>query len=482
MSIIDLQRRNREAGRVRFGERVPMANGKSRPGRLEHPRFTSSDEELIRQIATLYGGEVQPWASPAGAQFEVYVSADRIQVALLPDATASQFYELWSGGGCSRRCDGAIEAISDGPCLCDPDARECKITTRFAFLLPGIRSTGVWRAESHGYYSAIEIPAQLELAALLRPGQLVPATLRVESRTVVRDGKKKNFPVVTLDLGVDVASLAWGSVGTARAIEASAAPRPTATPLAPEPAVFTPIAPSAPQPVASAVSEVERAVAPKPRGGKVPIPEFEIPEFEDFVATPVIPLDDEEEFTVPPITPDQIKKLKTVFNVLNWPDRKQQHAFAKQVLNKPVATFTKLTKDEARKVIDALDDLATSVEVYAEETYPEDIPVAAPAPARTATLAAPAPPPESIVGVTGSERAHYQNLLGGILSKSQRANPLSLPEDEFVSIVLSHASGGRIATFPQIQTSAGMRKVASVIEAMDKGVLCVTTKGVELVS
>ena len=77
MPIIDLQRRLREAGRIRIGEQVPTkdrdGNPTTRPGKLERFRFTSPDKASMLAIADLCGGEVRPWeAAPVGEQFELY--------------------------------------------------------------------------------------------------------------------------------------------------------------------------------------------------------------------------------------------------------------------------------------------------------------------------------------------------------------------------------------------------------------------------
>ncbi len=45
--IIDLQRRLREVGRIRIGEKVATSNGRSRPSKLSTFRFTSRDRQVI---------------------------------------------------------------------------------------------------------------------------------------------------------------------------------------------------------------------------------------------------------------------------------------------------------------------------------------------------------------------------------------------------------------------------------------------------
>src|SRR5579875_1118177 len=123
MSILDLQKRLHEDGRIRIGQQVAMGNGKKRPAKLDRFRFTSQSKRAIETVALLYGGAVQQWAdAPMGEQWEVVTEVTEFPVVLGPETISfSQAYELWSGGGCKRRCDGERETISDGPCLCDPE-------------------------------------------------------------------------------------------------------------------------------------------------------------------------------------------------------------------------------------------------------------------------------------------------------------------------------------------------------------------------
>jgi TRAP-type C4-dicarboxylate transport system substrate-binding protein len=73
MPIIHLQRRMRQLGEIRIGRvvdtgRVSQKTGKAilRPEKLKAFRFTSPSREILTQVATLYGGEVQPWTPANG--------------------------------------------------------------------------------------------------------------------------------------------------------------------------------------------------------------------------------------------------------------------------------------------------------------------------------------------------------------------------------------------------------------------------------
>ena len=129
MAIIDAQRRLHEAGRIRIGEQVSGSGGRSHPRKLGTFRFTSPNQDAIKAIAGIMGGDVRPWEGPAGRQWEVITDSDNFRVLVPPAAMAfSQWYELWSGGGCVRRCDGQRQVPSEEPCACDADARSASHT------------------------------------------------------------------------------------------------------------------------------------------------------------------------------------------------------------------------------------------------------------------------------------------------------------------------------------------------------------------
>jgi hypothetical protein len=220
--IIGLQRRLREIGRLRLGETRQGRDGPY-PAKLSTFRLTSPDRVVIDRAAELWGGQPSAWASPSGRQWQVTVEADALPcVVPTADMAFSQFYELWSGGGCQRRCDGQTELITDGPCLCDPDGRECAPTTRLNVLLTDLPGLGMWRLESHGFNAAVELAGVVAvLAAAAEQGQFLPARVRVEGRAVKRPGKNgkaetHRFVVPVLDLGLSLLSLGnAGGVGSA---------------------------------------------------------------------------------------------------------------------------------------------------------------------------------------------------------------------------------------------------------------------------
>jgi hypothetical protein len=256
MTLIGIQTRFREVGRIRTGEKVTR-NGKTYPSRLDTFRFTSTDRSVLEAVAEKYGGTVEPWEHG----FQVTTTSDRISVMLPPRGTVeshSLWYELWSGGGIERRCDGetALVGGQDGQCVCDPDARMCKPTLRVSFLLPDLPGLGVWRLETKGYNAAAELPGTLNLlAAWADQGRPVRGILRLEQRESIREGKKKLYAVPVLD-----------PVGTIDAVLAGAGGGPSlpapATPLLGD---DLPAPPQDNEPAGSVVREDTGAVqAPPP--------------------------------------------------------------------------------------------------------------------------------------------------------------------------------------------------------------------------
>lgn len=216
MPILELQQRLRELGRIRIGAKVATKNGKQRPSKLEAFRFTSPSLDLVTAVADLYGGAPQPWSGGEGEQFEVFSEATAIDIALAPMQVLDQWNELWSGGGCQRRCDGRTEILKMQPCRCpaDPVERQelaangeaCKPTTRLWVILPQVPGIGVWRLETHGYYAATELSGVAHLlAAATARGQALPATLRLEQRQRKVPGKPiRKFGVPAIDVAAPI--------------------------------------------------------------------------------------------------------------------------------------------------------------------------------------------------------------------------------------------------------------------------------------
>lgn len=241
MPIKDLQQQQAQVGRIRIGQQVPSKNGKLRPEKLDRFRFTTPSRSLADAIAARYGGTVNAW-TPEGrpAEFEVVSDAKALPV-LVPPRPVTQWYEMWSGAGCQRRCDGEIETISGDACKCPLDHLErgdraakgqaCKATTRLKVMLPEIPGIGVWRIDTHGYYAAIELPQTADfLGAVTDSGGYIRATLALEERQVKRPGVGiRTFLVPALHVDVTPEALMAGA-GTALAGPAAAAIRASSVP------------------------------------------------------------------------------------------------------------------------------------------------------------------------------------------------------------------------------------------------------------
>jgi hypothetical protein len=200
--IIGLQQQQTEVGRIRLGVKVATSTGGSRPAKIDTLRFTSPRRDLIERVAELYGGKVEPWQPLKGnSQWQVITTSTEVPVMVPPqDPSQSQWLEMWSKGGCLRRCDGRTERISGNPCMCDPDPqeRDCKMHTRINVLLEEVPGIGVWRVDTGSFYAAVELPS---VAKILAEAQgLIPGKLILDQRTVTRNGKTFNFAVPVLDI------------------------------------------------------------------------------------------------------------------------------------------------------------------------------------------------------------------------------------------------------------------------------------------
>jgi hypothetical protein len=236
MPIIELQRRMRQLGEIRIGRvvdtgRISQRTNRPimRPEKLDRFRLTSASRPLLEEVAKLYGGQVEPWTPANGgpAEWEVFTDADRLPVLVPPRDPVTQWYEQYKGSKCVRRCDGVTEQKSDKPCLCDPDARDCQITTRLNVMLRDVPGLGVWLLTSHGFYAAVELPEVAQFLATTRG--YVDAWLAMEEKQVPivdqngREGMAR-FMVPKLDVAVTPAQLlaGQGAISPA-AVDASSA-------------------------------------------------------------------------------------------------------------------------------------------------------------------------------------------------------------------------------------------------------------------
>jgi hypothetical protein len=370
MAIIDLQRRLAETGRIRIGRQVPTSNGKTRPEKLDTFRLTSPDRRRIEQAAQLYGGEVQPWKAPASNQFEVITKVNALNVIVPPsDMAFSIHYELWSAGGCQRRCDGRTESTSDGLCLCDPDNRECDIHTRLSVMLRDLPGLGVWRIDTQGWYAALELQGAVEVIQMAAGrGQMLPARLRLEQRQVKRpEQPTRRFAVPVLDIEVSPGEL-LSSNSPAHELIAGDSPRELdgSARLTPVPATL----PSAPvPPVADQIAKVGQDQPKRARSNAAqPIPATGLQPRTAAAATAELEkstealLKDGPTETGDPVTPAQLTKLHAQLNEFDIKERADKLTTVSLLVRRELGSSKDLTKTEASGVIDLLERLLADKE------------------------------------------------------------------------------------------------------------------------
>lgn len=240
----NIQARAAEHGRLRTG----YTDGK-RPMRSATWVITSHSEEHVRTAATLWGGEPEKWQplNSTITQWRVITKASSIEALITPGDPLNQYNEMWSAGGCQRRCDGETELLTRQPCLCVARFGEdwhqqkkgtvCSTTSRLNVMLPDLSGMGMWRAETHSFYAAAEWGGMVDMVLAGTDGKgFIPVTLRIEPRQVIREGKTKKFPVVVVELrGVTPRQALAGPMNAATALDPGAAGQARAAIEAPRP-------------------------------------------------------------------------------------------------------------------------------------------------------------------------------------------------------------------------------------------------------
>lgn len=240
MPILTTQRRMIEVGRLRLGVR----GNKGQPEKLSTWRATSPSRNLIETLASIHGGKVNPWKPSASSmsQWEVITDSTELDVVVAPGQVLSAWYEMWTGSGCARRCDGIRETIQDEPCLCPVDATErkalaakgraCRPTTRLSVILKDCPAIGLWRVESHGESAECELAGAAELLDYAsQNGIFLPAILRADSRS---SGRNKyvvpmliiaaSFPEVAAALNLPQVGALTTGMQAPRALESGSEP------------------------------------------------------------------------------------------------------------------------------------------------------------------------------------------------------------------------------------------------------------------
>lgn len=233
--VRQIERRMPTAGRLRFGQKTGK---KGSPKAIGTWRLTSHDPEAIRQAAAVYGGEPRSWEdAPTPGQWEVVTDATELDVVLPPDPLGgTPIYELWSGGGCQRRCDGVTASVvqktsEDGAepvevdCICAAKGQlECEVKVRLSVILPQVRFAGVWRLDTSSWNAAHELPGMVDMIMQLQERGLTRALLGLEHRRSIQGGQTRRFIVPALRVAESLDGLAAGSaqVGAMASVEQGA--------------------------------------------------------------------------------------------------------------------------------------------------------------------------------------------------------------------------------------------------------------------
>lgn len=227
----NIQARAAEHGRLRTG----YTQG-NRPMRSPNWVVTSHSEEHVRKAAELWGGEPEQWQplNSTISQWRVITKASSIEALITPGDPLNQYNEMWSKGGCQRRCDGETELLTRQPCLCAARFGEdwhlqkkgtvCSTTSRLNVMLPDLSGMGMWRAETHSFYAAQEWGGMVDMVLAGTDGRgFVPVNLRIEPRQRVANGETKKFPVVVVELrGVTPRQALAGPMNAAAALDPGA--------------------------------------------------------------------------------------------------------------------------------------------------------------------------------------------------------------------------------------------------------------------
>jgi hypothetical protein len=95
-------------------------------------------------------------------------------------------------------------------------------------MLRDLTGLGVWRVDTQGFYAAVELQGAVEVINLAAgKGQMLPATLRLDQRTIKRPEEgTKRFVVPVLDIDVSPAQLLMGTIAVQAPKQAALTPVP----------------------------------------------------------------------------------------------------------------------------------------------------------------------------------------------------------------------------------------------------------------
>lgn len=243
-SIREIQMGTRGArrGTIRGGE---LVNGK--PTKRETWLLTSPDDAVLKAMP--FDGEVLPYSAQgekSNDRWQLDTGTDVLRVKMSAyGSPLTQRYELYGSGGLVRDCDGInVKTVDpetgemiEQTCLCSDERRDCKLASRLSVILADAATFGSWLLTTGSENAAYELTFAVNmLMEAERVGATVPAILRLEQRTIKKQGEKfpRRFAVPVLDAD-PIAIRALESGAPERlALEA---PVPAALPAAVEPGI-----------------------------------------------------------------------------------------------------------------------------------------------------------------------------------------------------------------------------------------------------
>jgi len=256
--------------------------------------------------------------------------------------------------------------------------------------LPGL---GVWRIDTSGYYAAVELQGAVEVVQLAAGrGQMLPARLRLEQRMVKRVGQgTRRFAVPVLDVEVSPGQLMAGGSPAAPVMVEQGTGRVLDFPT--ERTALTPVPESVPvHPVGDIAEQAAEIAEPKPRrrNSAQPVPQTglkprtvaqaatnqlphrsppdqseghvaqrldhdpDVSQVSPDLSAPAIGEDIVEEVQL--VTAPQLKKLSILLREQGFDTPESKHGFTSAAINRKIGSAKELTKAEASKVIDILEN------------------------------------------------------------------------------------------------------------------------------
>lgn len=219
--VKNLSRRLPELGKLKFGD--TQAKGGRRT--LDKWRVVSNHVDCLDDIARLYGGTPKPYEHKKSTfTHDLHTDSDVLAIGVpnMGVEPVTVGYEMWTGGGCERRCDGVTATTwgrgPDGPeereqpCICDAkQAMECKVKLRASFFLPGVRRFGTWRLETGSWNAVSEMAGMVEMLMALQARGIAEAELALAKRSDVKAGQTRHYVVPEIRVRESVEELMAGA-------------------------------------------------------------------------------------------------------------------------------------------------------------------------------------------------------------------------------------------------------------------------------